>query len=401
MNILIVTQYFWPEEFRVNDLAIDLVKRGNTVTVLTGNPNYPKGKFFKGYGGFKFVVEDYQGVKIYRVPIIPRGNNNFTLVLNYLSFVLTGSIFSLFHSIKYDKIFAVNFSPITAVYPAIVYKKRHKTQLYLWVQDLWPESVSAAGNVKSRFVLNLLTKMVRHIYKNSDRVLLQSEAFTSSVAEKGVTKKQIGYIPNWAEDLYSDNSIISINKFSNIIPKGFVVMFAGNIGEAQDFDSIIKAAEITKQFTEIKWVIVGDGRRKAWIETEIVRLDLQETFFLLGRYPMNEIPSFFVHADVMLLSLKEEGIFSLTIPSKVQSYMAFGKPIIGMLNGIGADLMSDAKCGYVSTAGDPVLLANNVIKAYKEESSVLLNMGINGKKYYNQNFSKKMVMDRLMGIFHE
>lgn len=401
MNILIVTQYFWPEEFRVNDLAIDLVKRGNTVTVLTGNPNYPKGKFFKGYGGFKFVVEDYQGVKIYRVPIIPRGNNNFTLVLNYLSFALMGSIFSLFHTIKYDKVFAINFSPITAAYPAVVYKKRHKTQLYLWVQDLWPESVSAAGNVKSRFVLNLLTKMVRHIYKNSDRVLLQSEAFTSSVAEKGVTKKQIGYIPNWAEDLYSDNSIISINKFSNIIPKGFVVMFAGNIGEAQDFDSIIKAAEITKQFTEIKWVIVGDGRRKAWIETEIVRLDLQETFFLLGRYPMNEIPSFFVHADVMLLSLKEEGIFSLTIPSKVQSYMAFGKPIIGMLNGIGADLMSDAKCGYVSTAGDPVLLANNVIKAYKEESSVLLNMGINGKKYYDQNFSKKMVMDRLMGIFHE
>jgi len=400
MNILIVSQYFWPEEFRVNDLAIDLVKRGNTVTVLTGNPNYPKGKFFKGYG-FKFMTENYQGIKIYRVPIIPRGKNSLTLLLNYLSFAIMGSVFSLFHKIKYDKVFAINFSPITAVYPAIIYKIRHKTQLYLWVQDLWPESVSAAGNIKSSFVLNLLTKMVMHIYKNSDRVLLQSEAFTSSVEEKGVAKKQIGYIPNWAEDLYSDKSRISIGKYANIIPKGFIVMFAGNIGEAQDFDSILKAAEMTKQFSEIKWVIVGDGRKKAWVENEIIRLGLQETFFLLGRYPMEEIPSFFWCADIMLLSLKNEEIFSLTIPSKVQSYMAFGRPIIGMLNGIGSDLISKAGCGYVGVAGDFVLLADNVIKAYKEESDVLLNMGINGKKYYDQNFSKSIVIDRLIGILEE
>lgn len=400
MKILIVTQYFWPEEFRVNDLAIDLVKRGNTVTVLTGNPNYPKGKFFKGYS-FKFMTENYQGIKIYRVPIIPRGKNSLTLLLNYLSFAIMGSIFSLFHTIKYDKVFAINFSPITAVYPAIIYKKRHKTQLYLWVQDLWPESVSAAGNIKSRFVLNLLTKMVKYIYKNSDRVLLQSEAFTSSVEAKGVAKKQIRYLPNWAEDLYSDKSIISIGKYVNIIPKGFIVMFAGNIGEAQDFDAILKAAVITKQFTDIKWVIVGDGRKKTWVETEIIRLGLQETFFLLGRYPMNEIPSFFVCADVMLLTLKNEDIFSLTIPAKVQSYMAFGRPIIGMLNGIGSNLIIDADCGYVGMAGNHFSLAENVIKAYKEESNVLLNMGINGTKYYNQNFSKTIVIDRLMGIFHE
>lgn len=400
MNILIVTQYFWPEEFRVNDLALDLVRRGNTVTVLTGNPNYPKGNFFKGYG-FKFMVENYQGIKIYRVPIIPRGNNNFTLVLNYLSFAIMGSIFSLFHSIKYDRVFAINFSPITAVYPAIIYKKRHKTKLYLWVQDLWPESVSAAGNIKSPLVLNLLTKMVKHIYKNSDKILLQSEAFSSSVEEKGVTKKQLGYMPNWAEDLYSDKTRIKIEKFVNIIPKGFVVMFAGNIGEAQDFDSIIKAAALTKQIPEIKWLIVGDGRKRAWVETEIIRLGLQKTFFLLGRYPMEEIPSFFVHADVMLLSLKKDSIFSLTIPSKVQSYMAFGKPIIGMLNGIGSEVIRNADCGYVGLAGDHILLADNVVKAYKEESNILLDMGINGKKYYDQNFSKTIVIDRLMGVLNE
>ena len=312
-----------------------------------------------------------------------------------------GSIFSLFHTIKYDKVLAINFSPISAVYPAIVYKKRHKIQLYLWVQDLWPESVSAAGNIKSNFVLNLLTKMVKNIYANSDRVLIQSEAFIFSVKEKGVINKQIGYIPNWAEDLYSDESRISFGKYLNIIPKGFVIMFAGNIGEAQDFDSILKAAEMTKQFPDIKWVVVGDGRKKIWVETEITRLGLQETFFLLGRHLMDEIPSFFVHANVMLLSLKNEDIFSLTIPSKLQSYMAFGRPIIGMLNGIGSDLISKANCGYVSNAGDYKLLAHNVIKAYNAESVVLANMGANGKKYYDQNFSKKIVIDRLVKILLE
>jgi glycosyltransferase involved in cell wall biosynthesis len=381
-------------------LAVDLVDRGNNVTVLTGNPNYPKGKFFKGYG-FKFMNEEHQGIKIYRVPIVPRGNNRLTLILNYLSFTIIGSIFILFHRIKYDKVFAINFSPITAVFPAILYKKLHKKQLYLWVQDLWPESVSAAGNINSSFVLNLLTIMVKYIYKNSDRVLLQSEAFMPSVQEKGVTKKQIEYIPNWAEDLYSDKSKIFINKYEAIIPKGFLVMFAGNIGEAQDFESILKAAEITKQYSDIKWVIVGDGRRKTWVESEINRLDLKSTFFLLGRHQMNEIPSFFVHADVMLLSLKDEGVFTLTIPSKIQSYMAFGKPIIGMLNGVGYDLINKANCGYVGMAGDSIVLAENVIKAYKEESNVLSNMGVSGIKYYNQNFSKKMVIDKLIDILNE
>lgn len=400
MNILIVSQYFWPEEFRVNDLAIDLVKRGNKVTVLTGNPNYPGGDFFKGYG-FKFAIENYQGIEIYRMPIIPRGKSSLTLILNYLSFALTGSFFLLFHKVKYDKVFAINFSPITAVYPAIVYKKRHNKQLYLWVQDLWPESVSAAGKIKSNFVISLLTKMVQHIYKNCDRVLLQSEAFLPSVKEKGVTEKQIGYLPNWAEDLYSDNSKVLAAKFEKFIPKGFKVMFAGNIGEAQDFASLLKAAEITKSFPEIKWIIVGDGRKKTWVEGEIIRLGLQETFFILGRYPVEEIPSFFVHADIMLLSLKKENIFSLTIPSKVQSYMASGKPILGMLDGVGAEVICKAGCGYICDAGDYLSLAKNVCEAFKEKPEVLLEMGENGKKYYNQKFSKKHIIDKLVAIFNE
>lgn len=400
MKILIVSQYFWPEEFRVNDLALELQERGHEITVLTGNPNYPKGSFYSGYG-FKYSTQFYNGIKIERIPIIPRGRNSFTLVLNYLSYLILGSIFALFHNKQYDKIFAVNFSPITAVYPAVFYKWRQKKQLFLWVQDLWPESVSSAGKMKSKVVMSLLTKMVKHIYKNSDKVLVQSEAFIPSVKEKGVTKNQIRYMPNWAEDLYSDPSNIFNLKYENVIPIGFKIMFAGNIGEAQDFDSILKAADITKHIQEIKWIIVGDGRKKSWVEGEIIRLGLQKTVFLLGRYPVSEMPSFFVHADIMLLTLKDEDIFSMTIPSKVQSYMAFGKPIAGMLNGIGAEVIQDADCGYVAMAGDYKSLARNIILSYNLESNILQEKGMNGKHFYNHNFSKRIIIDNLMQIFQE
>ncbi|MGE5500031.1 MAG: glycosyltransferase family 4 protein, partial [Syntrophothermus sp.] len=209
MRILIVTQYFWPEEFRVNDLAVDLVNRGHEVTVLTGNPNYPKGKFYEGYG-FKFSIEDYKGVKIYRVPIIPRGNaSGIRLALNYFSFVVSGSLFSLFLKQNYDVSFVFAISPITAAYPALVHKRFYKSRMNLWVQDLWPESVTSAGKLKSVSALNLLTKMVRQIYKSSDKVLIQSEAFAESVLDKGVSKEQLRYVPNWAEDLYCNSTEVS------------------------------------------------------------------------------------------------------------------------------------------------------------------------------------------------
>ncbi len=401
MKILIVSQYFWPEEFRVNDLALDLIDRGNEVTVLTGNPNYPKGKFYDGYG-FKFKVENYLGIKIYRVPILPRGKaSGFQLAMNYLSFAINGSIFAMFFRKKFDVSLVFAISPITAVYPALVHKFLYKSKVNLWVQDLWPESVSSAGKINSTLLTKWLTKMVKQIYKSSDKVLVQSEGFIQSVEGKGVTKNQLRYIPNWAEELYSDRSKIYNEKFRQVVPKGFNVLFAGNIGEAQDFDSIIQAAELTKKYPGIKWIIIGDGRKKSWVETEITRLGLEETVFLLGRYPMEDMPSFFVHADIMLLSLKDEEIFSMTMPAKIQSYMAFGKPVVGMLNGVGAEVIRIADCGYVGNAGDYQMLAKNVIQAYQQEPDILIKKGINGKNYYNQNFSREIIIDNLVNIFQE
>ncbi len=400
MKILLVCQYFWPESFRVNDLAIELKQRGFEVSVLTGKPNYPQGKFYHGYGFFSKIKDIYKGINIYRVPIISRGNGKgIRLFLNYLSFVIFGCFFVLFHRKKYDVVLTYGLSPIIQAYPAILYKKLHRVKTLLWVQDLWPESVSAAGNVNSKFVLKPLFRVVKHIYKNTNQILVQSTSFIPSIKEKGVLEDKLYYMPNWAEDLYSDVSRVNKERYIDIIPNGFVVMFAGNIGEAQDFECIIKAVEKTKNIPDIKWVIVGDGRKRQWVENKIEQLELQDTVKLLGRYPLEDMPDLFTHADIMLLTLKDEEIFSMTIPSKLQSYMAFGKPVAGMLNGIGARIIVDSKCGYVTGASDSVTLANNIIEAYSNKKEDLVEKGLNGKKYYNEFFSKKQIIDKLLIIF--
>lgn len=395
MRILVVSQYFWPEVFRINDFVLELIKRGHEVSVLTANPNYPKGRFFQGYG-LKYQVEYYNGIKIYRVPILPRRNSNFMLILNYLSFVLSGCFFALFHNTRYDKIVAVNYSPITSVYPAIVYKKRKKTPLVLWVQDLWPESVRAASSVKSDLVDKLLLAIVKNIYKNSDDIVVSNSGFTESILAKGVPANKISFIPNWAEDLYENENQIYPEKYRSLIPGGFLVMFAGNIGEAQDFDSIIEAAMLTKNNERIKWIVIGDGRKKIWLEQEIEKRQLSSTFYLLGRYPLEEMPSFFIHADLLLASLKDEYIFSLTVPAKVQSYMAFGKPIVTMLTGAGNRIVTDCNCGFAAESSDFRKLAENVILASSLTKTKLSEMGLKGKKYYQENFAKKLAIDSFL-----
>ena len=398
MKVLIVSQYFWPEEFRINDLAIDLVKRGYKVTVITGNPNYPKGVFVKGYG-FKYLTETYEGITIYRVPIIARGKNSITMILNYVSFAVFGSLFAFSLKEKFDKVFAVNYSPITAVIPAIVYCKKNKVKLSIWVQDLWPESVIAASNIKSNIIQKWLNKLVKYIYKKSDTIFVSNFGFKNSIESKGINGNKIFYMPNWAEDIFESHKHIAFDNKNIVIPEGFIIMFAGNLGESQDFDSIIKAIELTKQNKLIQWVFVGDGRKCTWLIDKIEKDELQETVTMLGRHPTALMPSFFERADVMLVSLKNEYIFSLTVPGKIQSYMASSKPILTMLNGAANDIVSGANCGFVAKAGDFNSLAKNATELSSFSVDELEEMGRNGFEYYQDKFSKKRIVDKFLKIF--
>ncbi|MGB5555188.1 MAG: glycosyltransferase family 4 protein [Flavobacteriaceae bacterium] len=401
-NILIVSQYFWPEDFKVNDIAFDLVKRGHEVTVLTGKPNYPKGKFFKGYGMFSKRNEKHKGVNIVRCPVIPRGKGGAILLMaNYSSFIFFGYFTSLFRIKKgHDLIFCHLTSPITSALPAIWLKKRFNIPLVIWILDLWPESVEATTNITNKHVYSWLTKLVRYIYGQSDRILVSSRSFIGSVEEKVAQKEKIGYFPNWAEDIFTSATSNNV-KFEAIpvFPEGFNIMFAGNIGDAQDIESIVLAAQKLKDLG-INLIVVGDGRKFSWLQNEIESLKLPNVF-LMGRYPLQSMPIFFEKADAMLVSLKNEPIFRLTVPAKIQAYMASGKIILGMINGEANNMINESGCGYAVEAGNYTALADKANVIQKLSVSARLKMQENALRYYQDNFEKKAQLDKLERIMDD
>jgi len=390
MKILIITQYFWPENFRINDLAKELVNRGYKVDVLTGQPNYPDGKFYNGYS-FKFSNEIFSGINIIRVPIIPRGTNYFTLSLNYLSYAVFASLYILFNKGKYQNIFSVNYSPVTSLIPAIIGKIKFKIKLFIWVQDLWPESVKAVTKKDYKIVNYLLNKLVKTIYYYSDKILISNKGFEKSITKKEVKKNKIKFMPNWAEDIFDNLDDIDSKKYKSLIPEGFTVMFAGNLGEAQDLPNILKAIDLTED--KINWVFLGSGRKLNWFKKKIDQKKLNHRVKLLGSYPLKEMPHFFYHADLSLVSLTDEYIFSLTMPGKVQSYMASSKPIVSMLNGEGNEIIKKAKCGFCAKSSDFKKLANNINFASNLDKVKLREYGKNSRKYYESNFKKNKIID--------
>lgn len=402
MKILIVSQYFYPEEFKINDLTKELVLRGHEVTVLTGKPNYPKGEYFEGYKYQGIIKEDYYGAEVIRVPLRKRGaGGGRNLALNYFSYVYNANKYIRSNKMVFDAILVYEISPITQAYPALYCKKKYGGKVLLWVQDLWPESVTAAGGVRSKVVLGLLDKMVKKIYRKSDLLLIQSEAFRESILSKGHFENKIRFVPNWAEDLYLEKRMANRESVENMIPSGFCVMFAGNIGAAQDVESIVKAAVEIKENKEIKWIIVGDGRQRSVVEQMAKDNGLSETVFFLGRHPMEQMPTFFSFADAMIVSLKDEFIFSLTIPAKTQSYMASGKPVVSMLNGEGNRIIEEAQCGLTAPSGDYKKFAENVIALYNMSKEERENMGQNGLKYYLEHFDKQKVIDSIIKAMEE
>lgn len=402
MRILIVSQYFWPENFRINDIALGLKEQGNEVVILTGKPNYPQGSFYKGYSFTKPSFEYYEGIEIYRVPFIPRGKDNrVMLALNYLSFALFGCIWGLWllRKKKFDSIFVFGISPITMAIPAIFLKKIKKASLIYWVQDLWPESISSGGNINNKFIYSVADWITKFVYKNSDLILAQSKGFIDAIQKHNVPPKKIKYYPNYAENIYAKKTIDE-KVIHPTIPEGFIVMFAGNIGEAQGFKTIVEAAnKVYKENKEIYWVIIGAGRKKEWVDEQINNYGLSDVFLFLGSYPSEKMPYFFNLSDTLLVSLKDDYIFSLTIPSKLQSYMAFGKPIIASLNGEPAQIINDAKCGLVSNSNDSENLAFNVLKMSKYSKDTLSEMGENAKKYCEDKFDRKKLLLELNELF--
>jgi glycosyltransferase involved in cell wall biosynthesis len=397
MNVLVVTQYFWPENFPINDFAVGLRRKGHDVSVLTGMPNYPEGQFFPGYSAFPIRKEYYEGIKIVRVPMVPKGNGNAVrMVLYYWSLALSAGLLAPFLFRKRtDLVFVYQPSPITVGLPGLVLKLLDRVPVWIWVQDLWPETLAATGMVQSPVLLGLTEKLVRLVYSGCDRVLVQSRAFIPKIKKRGVPADRIRYLPNSADEIYQPVTVEPDAQEQKLMPQGFRVVFAGNLGKAQDFPTILGAAQKLKSHKEIHWVILGDGTQRSWAERKVRSLGLNETVHFLGRYPAHAMPRFFSLADVLLVTLKRDPIFALTVPSKVQSYLACGKPVIAALDGEGARVINEAGCGITVPAGDGDALAAAALEMYQLPKPVLEKMGQLSREYFERHFERNALLERL------
>lgn len=400
MKILFVCQYFYPEVFRGNDIAFHWAKEGHDVHVVCGVPNYPDGIFHKGYSWFKKRHEVVNGVRVTRLPIIPRGNNKIMLMLNYFSYLMVAWVYMLFHAMfhKYDRVFVQQLSPVMMSAPGVLYKKLRHIPLYTWVLDLWPESLTAAGGINNKFVLAFFRHYVKSQYKHSDKILTSSRSFEKSILEYGPYQDKIVYYPQWSD---GNNGEIVKPENAPSIPNGFRMMFAGAVGEAHGFECTMQAALLTKEYKDIKWIIVGDGRKLDWVKQFVRDKRLEETVFTLGRFPSETMPWFFAQVDVMLVTLSDDPLFKLYAPAKISSYMAAGKPIVAVLNGEGGEVIKDADCGWSLPAGDAEGFAKLAIELSRKDVAELAAKGANAEKYYNEHFVKEKCLkklDDLMGL---
>lgn len=394
MKILLVTSHFYPETFKANDMAFELAKRGHEVTVLTPIPDYPQGKFYKGYGIFKRRKEIVNGVNVIRTLVVPRRNgSSLWLGINYLTYTLFSCIKALWLGFfkRYDTILVHETSPMMVGIPAIIIKKLNRIKSHFWVLDLWPESLTAAGGIQNKQILGFFRKMSRWIYSNSDTIMISSKGFKRSIDELGNYKSKIKYFPNWVDET---ESVVLESPY--VFPEGFNIVFTGNIGEAQDLDHILECAS-NLQNSGINIILIGDGRKREYA-IEYSKNHGIDNVFLPGRFPRESMRYFYDKADVLLLTLKDEPIFALTVPAKLQAYMSSGKPIVGMINGEGADLIREADCGWSVPAEDSKALAELLLMLSKEDRAVLNKKGENGKSFSDRHFNFKQCMDNLENI---
>ncbi len=399
LRILIVSQYFWPEGFRINDIAKTLVGKGASVDVLTGKPNYPDGRIAEGYRAWDTQVESWEGATVFRVPLFPRGARSaWRLALNYLTFIFSGLIFGpwLLRKRHYDVVFVYGLSPILLAIPGIFLAHLKRRKLVLWVQDLWPDSLSATGYIHHPRLLRWVELVVRWIYEHSDLILVQSRAFIAAVSALA-PGKTIAYYPNSVDSTFGEPPAANV-----VLPdvpaldEGFSVVFAGNVGVGQAVEVMVEAAALLKNVPQIRFVVFGQGSRWDWMREQVQRQGLTN-LHLPGRFPVNTMPGLMQKAGALLVTLADEPIFAMTVPNKVQAYMAAGRPILACLNGEGARLVAeDAQAGLSVPAQDAEALAAAVLQLYHMPAEERAMLGANGRRYFKAHFDHDKLIDELM-----
>jgi len=395
MRILIFTNHFSPESFRINDIAFEMAARGHKVKVVTGIPDYPEGKFHKGYSLFRKRFTIGNGVEVIRFPIVPRGNGrSFRMMANYASGVLSGWCYGLWQGLfhEFDCVFVHDTSPAFICLPAQLAACIRHVPVYHWVLDLWPDSLVVAG-ITGGWIYNMMGRMMRRVFSRDTKVLVSSKSIGRLIVERGCMESKIFYLPNWSEQVES-NGASEIPE----MPQGFIILFAGNIGEAQNMEVLLNAALKTSDRKDIHWVFVGDGRKKLWAESFVREHSISDTVHFTGRYPISSMPAIFEKADVMLLSLVDTSVFNMTVPAKLQAYMAAGKPVFAVMNGEGARIVTEAECGWTAEPSDADKIAEVATTIASTPDDVLKKAGVAAKSYYNNHFDRSLCLDRLFQL---
>ena len=389
MRVLIWTQYFWPENFHINEVALSLLAQGVEVTVLTGKPNYPEGKIFVGYKAIGIQKDKYYGFDVIRIPLWQRGKNSgLGLLINYLSFILSGYLFAPYalRGKKFDVVFVYAPSPLLQALPAIYVAWLKRAPLVLWVQDIWPDALVATGFIKNRWILYMVGLVVRYVYHFSDTILIQSEGFRASVERWTKKTNHIYFHPNAAEyNPVQDPTTSTCTTLASDIASHFSVVFAGNIGTAQSCETIIECAKLLQSNKNIKFYLIGNGSMVDAITKNIVASKL-DNVVMTGRVPTEDMASIYASASVLLLTLRDAPSLSATIPSKLQSYLAAGKPIIASCNGESANIVNQARAGLICPAGDANALAIGILKLYEMQPEERASFGKNARKYFECHY---------------
>lgn len=394
-HILVISQYFYPEEFRINDICKEWIKRGYEVTVVTGMPNYPEGKFYNGYGWFRRTRDEYEGIHIIRLPIIPRGKNSIMLALNYASFVVAGFFWKLFTRVRADKVFIFEVSPMTQALVGVWYAKKRKIPCFIYVQDLWPENVQIVTGINNKHVIHAIDKMVDYIYEKCDKIFATSPSFVKQIEKRESAWKEeaskVVYWPQYAEDFYKPAERVELRDMPQ--NKRFKVAFTGNIGYAQGLDILPQTAALLKtDGVECQFIIIGDGRYKEEFEKEILKNNVEDMFALLGRKRPEEIPNYLAWCDAAFISFADNPLFEKTIPAKLQSYMACGMPVIASAEGETKRVINEAKCGICCAIGVAGSLRDAIEKIIHIDTA---QMSANSISYFRTHFHKNTLMNEM------
>lgn len=388
MKILVICQYYYPEQFRINDICEQLVQDGHSVTVLTGLPNYPMGKIPIEYRWWRKRKETINGVNVLRCFEIGRKSGAVGMVLNYISYMISASFKALFTKKDFDIIFVYQLSPVSMALPGVVLKKRSHKPMYLYCCDIWPESLKNYISDEKSFIYTFVSNFSTYLYSKCDAITVASKPFIEYFNQAhSIPFEKISYNPTHAEDLYLGMHLSSANNITDFV-------FMGNLGIAQDIDCILDAAEKLKGTPRFKVHFVGDG---SYLETSkelVCKKGLDDIVEFHGRYPLEKMPEFYRLADVCLLTLKDDSLVGLTMPTKLQGYMAAGKPVIGAINGAAQEIIDESKCGVCVNASDSVALAE-AMKDFIQNPHKYKDCGENGREYFKQHFTKDIYMKKL------